>query len=95
MEQRKVLIVDDEPDIRDILKLLLSSNGYEVKAVSNGEKAITLLKEESFDLVILDIMMPNQSGIDVLKKIREFSKIPALFLTAKIYESDKEEAFTK
>ena len=89
MENRKVLIVDDEPDIREILKLLLSSNGYEAKAVSNGESAIKILKEESsFDLLILDIMMPNQNGIDVLKKIREFSKIPALFLTAKIHESD-------
>lgn len=95
MENRKVLIVDDEPDIRDILKLLLSSNGYEVKAVSNGESAIKILKEESsFDLLILDIMMPNQNGIDVLKKIREFSKIPALFLTAKIHESDKEKAYS-
>ena len=94
MEQRKVLIVDDEPDIREILKLLLNSNGYEVFCASEGENAIRLLKENpSTDLIILDVMMPHEDGITVLKKIREFSKVPALFLTAKIQESDKAEAY--
>ena len=94
MEQRKVLIVDDEPDIREILNLLLSSNGYEVLSSADGENAIRILKEEpTIDLIILDIMMPHEDGVQVLRKIREFSKVPALFLTAKIHENDKAEAY--
>ncbi len=94
MEQRKVLIVDDEPDIREILELLLNSNGYNVFSSADGETAINILKENpSIDLIILDVMMPHENGIEVLKKIREFSKVPALFLTAKIQESDKAEAY--
>lgn len=94
MEQKKVLIVDDEPDIREILELLLKSNGYEVFSSADGVTALNILKENpSTDLIILDVMMPHEDGITVLKKIREFSKIPALFLTAKIQESDKAEAY--
>ena len=94
MKQRKVLIVDDEPDIREILELLLSSNGYEVFSSADGKNAVKILKENpSVDLMILDVMMPHEDGITVIKKIREFSKIPALFLTARIQESDKAEAY--
>lgn len=94
MEQRKVLIVDDEPDIREILELLLNSNGYEVFSAADGKNAMEILKEKpSIDLMILDVMMPQEDGITVIKKIREFSKIPVLFLTAKTQESDKEEAY--
>lgn len=94
MEQRKVLIVDDEPDIREILELLLKSNGYEVFSSADGKNAIKILKENSLmDLMILDVMMPHEDGITVVKKIREFSKVPVLFLTAKTQESDKEEAY--
>ncbi len=94
MEQRKVLIVDDEPDIREILNLLLSSNGYNVFSSADGENAIRILKENpTIDLIILDIMMPHEDGVQVLRKIREFSKVPALFLTAKIHENDKAEAY--
>ena len=94
MEQRKVLIVDDEPDIREILNLLLSSNGYKVFSSSDGENAIRILKENpTIDLIILDIMMPHEDGVRVLRKIREFSTVPALFLTAKIHENDKAEAY--
>ncbi len=95
MEQRKVLIVDDEPDIREILELLLTSNGYGVFSAADGKNAIKILKENpSADLMILDVMMPHEDGITVVRKIREFSKIPVLFLTAKTQESDKEEAYS-
>ena len=94
MERRKVLIVDDEPDIREILELLLNSNGYEVFSSADGKNAIRILKENtSIDLMILDVMMPHEDGITVVKRIREFSKIPVLFLTAKTQESDKAEAY--
>lgn len=94
MGQRKVLIVDDEPDIREIVELLLKSNGYTVFSASDGVKALQIATENpELDLIILDIMMPNEDGISVLKKIRSFSKVPVLFLTAKIQESDKSEAY--
>ncbi|MBR2876877.1 MAG: response regulator transcription factor [Clostridia bacterium] len=94
MGKRKVLIVDDEPDIREILELLLKSNNYEVFSFADGESAINILKNNTdIDLVILDVMMPYEDGITVMKKIREFSNIPALFLTAKTQESDKAEAY--
>ena len=94
MASEKVLIVDDEPDIREILELLLNSNGYEVFSAADGKNAMEILKENpSIDLMILDVMMPHEDGITVIKKIREFSKIPVLFLTAKTQESDKEEAY--
>ena len=94
MEQKKVLIVDDEPDIREILELLLNSNGYKVFSSADGKNAVEILKDDpSIDLMILDVMMPHEDGISVIKKIRKFSKVPVLFLTAKTQESDKEEAY--
>ncbi len=94
MEQRKILIVDDEPDIREILELLLKSNGYKVFAAADGERALKLATENNdLDLIILDIMMPVEDGISVLKKVRQFSKVPVLLLTAKIQESDKLDAY--
>ena len=94
MEQKKVLIVDDEPDIREILELLLNSNGYSVFSSADGKNAVEILKDNpSIDLMILDVMMPHEDGISVVKKIREFSKVPVLFLTAKTQESDKQEAY--
>lgn len=94
MEERKILIVDDEPDIREILELLLKSNGYKVFSAADGERALELATEkDDLDLIILDIMMPVEDGISVLKKVREFSKVPVLFLTAKIQESDKLDAY--
>ncbi len=93
-EKRKVLIVDDEPDIREIVELLLTSAGYQVYSSADGESALRILKQNiDMDLIILDIMMPSEDGISILKKIREFSMVPALFLTAKIQESDKKEAY--
>lgn len=94
METKKILIADDEPDIRDVLSILLESNGYEVLQAENGRKAVELLKSNTeVDLVILDVMMPELDGIEALKEIREFSKVPALFLTAKSGESDKADAY--
>lgn len=94
MEQYKVLVVDDEPDIREIITLLLSSNNYIVFSAGDGEAALNVFSEHpSIDLVILDVMMPIKDGISTLKKIREFSKVPVLFLTAKTQESDKKVAY--
>ena len=81
---KKILIVDDEYDILESLKMLLEGVGYEVKIVDNGLDAIKILKKEKFDLVILDILMPKLSGIKTLEKIRADKKIAnqkVIFLT--------------
>jgi DNA-binding response OmpR family regulator len=90
----RILIVDDEPEIRNILKLLLESAGHEVKEASDGFAAIDQLRADSaFDLCIMDVMMPILSGIEATAKIRTFSMLPILFLTAKSLDSDKEAAY--
>ncbi len=71
---KKILIVDDEKDIASSVKLLVDKLGYESKTVNDGESALEILKKEKFDLVLLDILMPEMSGREVLEKIRATSK---------------------
>ena len=86
----KILLVDDEIEIRNVLRLLLTNKGYEVIEAKDGEAAVRLVHENSdIDLCIMDIMMPKLSGVDATAEIRRFSQVPILFLTAKSLESDK------
>ena len=86
----RILVVDDEPDIRNILHILLSSRGYEVDEAENGLRAVELVRAQpDYDLIILDIMMPGMDGITAMAKLREFSNIPVILLTAKSEDSDK------
>ena len=88
MGNQKILVVDDNEEIRNILHILLESEGYQILEASDGETALTMV-DDSIDLIILDIMMPGISGLDVCKKIRETYQMPILFLTAKGTDSDK------
>ena len=88
MNKEKVLIVEDDKDIREGVRILLESEGYIVKEAENGRQGLELLDEET-DLVILDIMMPGISGLRTCEEIRKVSNVPVLFLTAKAQESDK------
>jgi CheY-like chemotaxis protein len=72
---KRVLIVDDERDIADSVKLVVNKLGYEAKTVNNGKSAIKLLKKEKFDLVLLDMLMPGISGRETLEIIRKDSKL--------------------
>ena len=92
-DNTKILIVDDEADIRKIIRLLLEKKGYIVSEASNGRDAVELVKHNDIDLVVMDIMMPHMSGLDATRLIREFSSVPILFLTAKSLDSDKETAY--
>ena len=83
-----IMIVEDDPDIRDGVRILLSGEGYRILEAENGPRALSLLTPE-VDLVILDIMMPGMSGLRVCEEIRKISTVPILFLTAKSQESDK------
>ncbi len=72
---KKILLVDDEIDVLESFKMFLENLGYTVKTIDNGEDAISMIKKEHFDLVLLDILMPGMSGRDVLRKIRKTKKI--------------------
>ncbi|MBQ7800629.1 MAG: response regulator transcription factor [Oscillospiraceae bacterium] len=85
----RILVCDDEKDIVNALKIYLTSEGYEVLCAYNGNEAVEILKAESIQLVLLDVMMPICDGITALSKIREFSNVPAVFLTAKGEDTDK------
>ncbi len=92
-DQAKILIVDDEADVRRVLRLLLEKKGYEVSEATNGKVAVEAVREGGIDLIIMDIMMPYVSGIEAAARIREFSLAPILFLTAKSLERDKSAAY--
>lgn len=85
----RILVVDDETEIRDVLRLYLEKEGYEVVEAADGPEALRLLKQEKIDLAILDIMMPRLDGYRVLRNIREESNLPVLMLSAKGSDSDK------
>ena len=91
----KILIADDEIEIRKVLRLLLENAGYSIIEAQDGQRAVDAVRENpDIDLCIMDIMMPVMNGIEATKKIREFSTLPVLFLTAKSLESDKEAAYS-
>lgn len=92
-ENIRILVVDDESEIRKIVRLLLQSKGYQVSEAENGALAVEAVKNGDFDLVIMDIMMPDLSGVDATAAIRAFSVVPVLFLTAKSLDRDKMQAF--
>ena len=90
----KILITDDEVEIRRVLRLLLESHGHSVTEAKDGAEAVaTLSADNSFDICIMDVMMPKLSGIQAVEKIRNFSTVPVLFLTAKSLDTDKELAY--
>jgi DNA-binding response OmpR family regulator len=85
--QTKILIVDDDPDIRDAVSTILEAHSYQVVTADNGEEGLKKLKEERPNLMILDLLMPKLDGFGVLKEIQDprwskYSKIPILILTS-------------
>ena len=85
----RILVVDDEKTLVKGMKFNLENEGYEVTAAYDGEAAVELAKKESFDLIILDLMMPVLSGTEACMKIREFSDVPIIMLTARSEDADK------
>lgn len=86
---QKILIVDDEDGIRDIIKQYLEFDGFLWEEASNGQVAVEMCKKQEFDLIVMDVMMPFMDGITALRLIRETSSIPIILLTAKSQEYDK------
>lgn len=89
-----ILIVDDDLEIREILKIILQREGFIVQEASNAIEALNVLKE-SISLIILDIMLPGTSGFELCSIIREITTVPILFLSAKIRDIDKAEGLSR
>ena len=83
VEDPHLLVVDDDERLRELLQRYLSSNGFRVSAASDAESARALMKSMAFDLLILDVMMPGESGLDLARAIRASSQVPVMMLTAR------------
>ncbi len=91
-KKQKILVVDDEEHILELIQFNLEKEGYEVVLCDNGEESITIIKEDTIDLVVLDLMLPGIDGIDVCKRIRKVDRLkdlPIIMLTAKGKEEDR------
>lgn len=89
--QRTIMVVDDNPDIITIVKTILEGKGYQVLSASSGQELLNLLTDRKPDLIILDIMMPEMDGLEVLgrlKAVTETASIPVILLTAKVQYED-------
>ncbi|MED1425532.1 cell wall metabolism DNA-binding response regulator WalR, partial [Bacillus altitudinis] len=86
---KKILVVDDEKPIADILKFNLEKEGFEIVMAHDGDEAIEKANEEQPDMVLLDIMLPGKDGLEVCREIRKSSEMPIIMLTAKDSEIDK------
>ncbi|MBR1445407.1 MAG: response regulator transcription factor [Firmicutes bacterium] len=92
-EHKKILIADDNPEIREVIGVLLKSEGYEVSEAADGNEAVEMAKQMP-DLIILDVMMPGKDGFKACMDIRKITLAPILFLTAKTEDTDKTMGFS-
>jgi two-component system, OmpR family, KDP operon response regulator KdpE len=89
MNTATILVVDDEPQIRRVLRMTLSSNGYDVIEANNGQEAVEMVVRESPDLILLDVNMPGMTGLEACRKIRMSFDIPIIMVTVRSSEQDK------
>jgi two-component system, OmpR family, KDP operon response regulator KdpE len=88
MQQRRILVVDDEPGLRELVRINLEHEGFGVFQAENGAQGLSAVQEHQPDLVIMDVMMPEMDGWEACRKLREFSQVPVLMLTAKVQSQD-------
>jgi DNA-binding response OmpR family regulator len=93
MKRNRILIVDDDPSIRKFVKANLEARDYQALMAGDGEEALKIIEEELPDLVLLDIMMPKMDGFAVCQRVREWSDIPIIMISAKDSENDKVKSF--
>jgi two-component system, OmpR family, response regulator ResD len=89
MNNRKILVVDDEAPMRKLIEIYLCQHDYLVKSVSSGDEAISTIRKDSVDLIILDVMMPGMDGWETCRQIRQFSDVSIMMLTARDETMDK------
>lgn len=90
----RILIAEDEPDIRELIKLALQFNGYEVHSASDGVEAVELAENNQFDLIMLDVRMPRLTGYEACRRLRKMDStknVPIVFLSAKGQETEVDE----
>ncbi len=92
MNERKILFADDDAEIREVVRILLEGEGYQVDEAADGTAAVSMA-DDTYDLIILDVMMPGCSGFSACAKIRRKTMVPILFLTARTQDSDKTMGF--
>ena len=92
MTSAKILIVDDEPQIRRVLRTTLTSQGYTVAEAKSGDEALEMIRDERPDLILLDVNMPGRSGLETCREIRATSDVPIIMLTVRNSERDKVQA---
>jgi DNA-binding response OmpR family regulator len=92
-----IFIVDDDPDVRDLVEYKLIQSGHDVRSATNGQDALRLVPQSNAELLLLDVMMPGLSGFDVLERLRGQDitrELPIIMLTAKAQEADSDRGFT-
>jgi two-component system KDP operon response regulator KdpE len=82
MSERQILVVDDDPPVRRTLGVVLGANGFGVCGVADGQSALECLAREDFDLMILDLLLPDLNGVEVCKRLRTWNRVPVLVLSA-------------
>ncbi len=92
MNSARILVVDDDPQIRRVLRTALIAQGYEVTDARNGEEAVEKMRDEKPDLIILDMNMPRMNGLETCRSVRATSDVPIIMLTVRNAESDKVDA---
>jgi DNA-binding NarL/FixJ family response regulator len=88
VEEAKILLVEDEPDIRELVRLYLLNHNYQVMEAEDGTQALELVKKENPDLMILDIVLPDFDGVEVCRQVRENYSFPIIFLSCKMESED-------
>lgn len=86
---KTILVTDDDPEIRDIIRIYLQNEGYRILEAEDGVQSLQFMRQEAIDLIILDIMMPNMDGIHACLKMREMTNVPIIMLSAKGEDIDK------
>lgn len=89
MEKKRILVVDDEPQFLELIKIRLEANDYEVVIANNGQEALDMLKETKLDAVLLDILMPDIDGLEVLKRIRKNDKDLPVFMISAFFNQER------
>ena len=89
MQNRKILIIDDDEDLSMIITDMLESKGFEVSYAASSEEAFDILSEQSFDIILLDINLPDASGFEICRQLREVSNVPVIFASARTSETDR------
>jgi len=89
LNEEKILVVDDEPSIREIVSLYLKRSGYQVTTAADGEAALDWLARQTFDLVVLDLMLPRVDGLEIARRLRATGQTPIIMLTARGEEIDR------